>query len=76
MRGRGAFVSDRESPFDEGFRHEVLTEAVDGLIVKAHHFRLPGEELLGLVRQRLEAFATQRQQTQKRPEKEADHAAD
>ena len=74
--GRGAFVSDRESPFDEGFRHTVLIEAVDGLIVKAHHLRLPDEELLDLVRQRLDAFAERRQRNRKQPESEADHAAE
>lgn len=75
VRGRGAFVSERESPFDEGFRHAVLTEAVDGLIVKAHHFRLPDEELLDLVRQRLAAFAERRLETAQQPESEEDHAA-
>jgi len=76
VRGRGAFVSEKESPFDEGYRQTVLTESVDGLIVKAHHFRLPAEELLDLVRQRLDAFAVKRHETREQPESEADHAAD
>ncbi len=74
VRGRGAFVCDRESPVDEDFRQAVLAEAADALIVKAHQLRISDDELLDLVRQRLEAFEDRR-----RPHDptrtEVDHAA-
>ena len=57
VRGRGAFLSDKESSYDDEFRRQVLRQAVDGLIVKARHLRVEGEELLELVGRRLEAFA-------------------
>ena len=57
VRGKGAFVSERESPVEEDFRRTVLTEAVDGLIVKAQRLRVADQELLNLVEDRLTAFA-------------------
>lgn len=72
IRGRGAFISDRESPFDEGFQRQVLSEAVDGLIVKAHHFQIADDDLLALVSRRLEAFARRRRAAK---DKEVQHAA-
>ncbi len=64
VRGRGAFLSEAGSPFDAAFHQAVLGEAIDAVVVKAHHFRVADEELLHLVRQRLDAFADTRQQGQ------------
>ena len=61
VRGRGAFLSDRESSQDDDFRHQVLRRAIDAVIVKARHLRVTGEQLLELVRRRLKAFADQDQ---------------
>jgi len=74
VRGRGAFLSHGDSPFDEEFRRQVLTEAVDSAIVKAHHFRISGDELLALVARRIEDFEEKRQRSHERPAREADHA--
>lgn len=76
VRGKGAFVSSRTSPFDQDFRQTVLTEAVDGLIVKAHHFQVDAQDLLDLVRQRLDAFAEKRRKAHDGSEKENDHGTD
>ena len=59
VRGRGAFLSDQESSYDDEFRRQVLRQAVDAVIVKARHLRVTGEQLLELVRRRLKAFADQ-----------------
>ena len=53
VRGKGAFVAERESPAGDGFRATVLAEAVDGLIVTAQRLRVADEELLELLEQRL-----------------------
>lgn len=73
VRGRGAFLSDRGSPDGEELLRTVLSAAVDGVIVKAHHSQLSGEELLALMRERLAAFEEKRQQGQRPARRETDH---
>ena len=53
VRGKGAFVAERESPAGDGFRAAVLTEKVDGLIVTAQRLRVADKELVELLERRL-----------------------
>ncbi len=73
VRGRGAFLSERGSPDGEELLRAALDGAVDGVIVKAHHLRISGEELLELVRERLAAFEQKRQPGRRPARKETDH---
>ncbi|MEM7356017.1 MAG: GntR family transcriptional regulator [Acidobacteriota bacterium] len=59
-RGKGAFAADRPPPMDDELQQQVLTNAADALIVKAHHLRVPGDALIELLTRRLEVFAAQR----------------
>ena len=73
IRGKGAFISHRESPCDENLEQTVLSEAVDRLIVQAHHFHMTDERLLDLLSRRLEAFAEKRRKARETPFKEVGH---
>ena len=57
VRGRGAFLSEQESSYDDEYRRQVLRQAIDGVIAKARHLRVTGEQLLEMVARRLKAFA-------------------
>lgn len=54
--GKGCFVSDNHSPLKKSFRQQVLNEAIDAAIVQAHHFQISDEELLKLIRKRIDEF--------------------
>jgi len=54
--GKGSFVSDNHSPLKKSFRQQVINEAIDAAIVQAHHFQINDEELLKLVRKRIQEF--------------------
>lgn len=59
--GKGCFVKDGASPLKKDARNKALGELIDAAIVQAHHYQVGEEELLKLVRQRLEAFAERKE---------------
>jgi len=59
-QGKGVFVSDGATPYAKPLRAAILTEAVDGVIVQAHHLQIGREQLLDLMRKRLDEFEERR----------------
>ena len=60
VHGRGVFVTANHSPLRKQVRQKILTESIDAALIQAHHFQIDDEELLKLVRSRLDRFANQR----------------
>jgi GntR family transcriptional regulator len=56
VTGRGCFLKENNSPLRKEVRRRMLSEIVDETIVQAHHFQIGDDELVNLVRERLEAF--------------------
>jgi GntR family transcriptional regulator len=54
--GRGCFLCENHSPFRREVREKLLGEAIDALLVQAHHFQVKGDDLISLVQQRLRNF--------------------
>jgi GntR family transcriptional regulator len=66
--GKGSFVTANHSPLKKEFRRKLLTEEIDQFIVQAHHLQVPADELLKLVRQRLDYMEQQRRSSEAKTE--------
>ncbi len=55
-QGRGAFLSESALPDEPRWRQELLTETIDGLILKARLLQVTREELIRLIGERYEAL--------------------
>ena len=56
-QGSGCFLKDGgASPLRKSVRSGLLAEALDAVIVQAHHLQIPDPELRALLSERLEAF--------------------
>ena len=60
LPGKGCFLKANHSPLRKEVRRKLLTEEVDQAIVKAHHFQVPRDEFLDLVKERLDALDDKR----------------
>jgi GntR family transcriptional regulator len=60
LHGKGVFLTSGASPLNQRTRNAILVEAVDAAVVQAHHFKIGRQELLELLRQRLDAFEKRR----------------
>ena len=57
IAGKGCFVKDQgNSPFRKDVRRKLLAEALDEVVVHAHHLQISREEFLQLAEDRFEAF--------------------
>ncbi|MGA2245514.1 MAG: GntR family transcriptional regulator [Verrucomicrobiota bacterium] len=54
--GKGCFLKEVNSLLTKTARNDLLVQEVDRAIVAAHHLQIGDEELLALLRRRLEAF--------------------
>jgi GntR family transcriptional regulator len=54
--GKGCFVTANNSPLKKEVRLKMLSDEIDALVVQAHHFQIADEQLLELVRKRLNHF--------------------
>lgn len=61
--GRGCFLRDGQTRFRKAARTEMLLPQVDSLVVQAHHLQIDDEELLSLVRGRVDHFRNARDLT-------------
>ena len=66
--GKGSVLAENNSPLRKAVRNEILTEAIDHAIVRAHHLQIDAEELLRLVESRLEHFKTKLAESKKEEE--------
>ncbi len=55
--GRGCFLAANHSPFKKEVRRQLLAEAVDAAIIKAHHLQVKREDFEKVVTDRLDTFA-------------------
>lgn len=62
-QGRGCFLRDGQTRYRKAARTEMLLPQIDGMVVQAHHLQIDDEELLNLVRERVEFFKNARQST-------------
>src|SRR5262245_9291486 len=51
--GKGCFLAENHSPLKKEIRRKMLIEEIDQAIVQAHHLQIPRQELLELVRERM-----------------------
>ena len=58
--GRGCFLKDNHSPLRKEIRRKMLIEEIDQAVVQAHHLRVPSDDFLDLVRERLALFEDKR----------------
>ncbi len=54
--GKGCFLKPNHSPLKKEARRKLLVDEIDPVLVKAHHLQVPPEEVLQLVRERLEVL--------------------
>lgn len=59
-QGLGVFCAGGGSPLGREAKEAILAEVIDGAVVQAHHFQVGGEELLRLVKERIEEFHRRR----------------
>ncbi len=52
--GKGCFLKPNHSPLKKEARRKLLVDEIDPVLVKAHHLQVPPDEVLQLVRDRLE----------------------
>ncbi len=58
--GKGCFLKDGNTPFTKSAREKILINEIDQAIVTAHQLQVSGEEILWLVKERLEHFEKRR----------------
>jgi GntR family transcriptional regulator len=56
LPGKGSFLKAVNSPFTRSARNDLLVQEVDRAIVAAHHLQIGDDDLLALVKKRLDAF--------------------
>jgi GntR family transcriptional regulator len=62
VAGKGCFVRDQgNSPFRKDVRRKLLAEALDGVVVHAHHLQISREEFLQLAEDRFDALESKRE---------------
>src|SRR5215469_1376332 len=54
--GKGCFLKEVSSPLTKSARNDLLVQEVDRAIVAAHHLQIEDDELLTLLKKRLDAF--------------------
>jgi GntR family transcriptional regulator len=59
--GRGSFVTAVGVPFRKDVRRKRLADALDHVVVEAHHLRVDKREFLQLAEERFDIFADKRQ---------------
>src|SRR4051812_27891792 len=61
--GKGCFVAENNSPLKKEVRRKMLSDEIDAVIVQAHHLQISDEQLVELVRERLDYFERENHRT-------------
>jgi len=61
--GKGCFIAESASPFNNEVRERMLLEAIDAATVEAHHLQVTDEAFLDAVQKRLQLYAKKKQET-------------
>lgn len=56
IQGKGAFITEVSTPFNELLQDNVINEAIDNVIVQAYHFQITKKELIERFKSRLDQF--------------------
>ena len=56
LPGKGCFLKAVGSPLTKTARNDLLVQEIDRAVVAAHHLQITDDELLALVKKRLETF--------------------
>lgn len=62
--GKGCFVRNGGTRLNAAARTEMLEPLIDAVIVQAHHLRVGDEQVVKLVRSRMERFRVERESTE------------
>src|SRR5882672_6790703 len=57
--GKGSFVTGNNSPLKKEVRLKMLSDEIDAAIIQAHHLQVDHQQLIELVRKRLDFFEKQ-----------------
>src|SRR5882724_10517496 len=60
LPGRGCFLKENHSALRKEVRRKLLIEEIDQAIVQAHHLRVPRDEFLELIHERMDALEDKR----------------
>ena len=60
LPGKGCFLKGNNSPLRKEIRRRMVIEEIDQAIVQAHHLRVPSDEFLKLVHERITALDNKR----------------
>jgi GntR family transcriptional regulator len=61
LAGKGCFVRDQgQSPFRKDVRRRLLADAIDEVVVHAHHLQITREEFLQIAKDRFDALELKR----------------
>jgi GntR family transcriptional regulator len=63
VAGKGCFVRANNSPFKKEVRLKLLTEAIDEVVVQAHHLQVGEAEFVRLAEDRFAVFQQQRERS-------------
>jgi GntR family transcriptional regulator len=61
IAGKGCFVRPNNSPLRKDMRMKLLTQAIDGAVVQAHHLQVGRTEFVRASEERFDAFERQRE---------------
>lgn len=62
--GKGCFLKNGQTRYHKAARAEILTPLADSLVVQAHHLQVREDEVLALVRGRIEHFRNARRENE------------
>ena len=60
LPGKGCFLRENQAALRKEARRRLLVEAIDSVIVQAHHLQVPNQEFLELVEERLDVLENRR----------------
>src|SRR5215468_2935029 len=58
--GKGCFLKENNSPLRKDIRRRMLIEEIDQAIVQAHHLKVPSDEFVKLVHERMAVLENKR----------------
>lgn len=69
LAGKGSFLRANNSPYKKEVRVELLAQAIDDAVVRAHHLQIGKPQFLRLAEERFDAFERQRERAAKAAER-------
>lgn len=70
VAGKGCFLRASNSPYKKHVRVELLAQALDDAVVRAHHLQIEKPQFLRLAEERFDTFDRQRERAAKAAERQ------